>query len=115
MVVMYGIANCDTVKKAKAWLAANEVNYEFIDFKKTPPNEALLQQWLAEVPLSVLLNKRGTTWRNLSDEQKNAAEELHGAITLMTAQPSVIKRPVLQVAEKITVGFQAEIYEGLFR
>ena len=93
MTVIYGIANCDTVKKARAWLAANGLAYEFVDFKKQPPSVGLIESWLTQIPLDALLNKRGTTWRKLTPQQQAEAADPQGAVKLMAEQPSIIKRP----------------------
>ncbi len=115
MTVVYGIPNCDTVKKARAWLAENGVDYEFSDFKKTPPDEALIESWLQHIPLETLLNKRGTTWRKLSGAEQAEADTQAGAVKLMAAHPSLIKRPVLCRNGRCYAGFQAAEYEKVFR
>ncbi len=115
MTVLYGIPNCDTVKKARVWLNEAGVAAEFVDFKKQPPTPELIRSWLAQVPLETLLNKRGTTWRKLSTEEQAAAAETDAAVELMSRQPSLIKRPVLQTEDGvISVGFDAERYRTLF-
>ncbi|AOY90933.1 arsenate reductase [Cupriavidus sp. USMAA2-4] len=113
-VQLYGIPNCDTVKKARTWLDGNSVAYSFHDFKKQGVSEALLRGWLAQVPLSTLLNRKGTTWRALSDADKARAEDEAGAIALMQQSPSLIKRPVLEHGGKVAVGFSADQYATLF-
>ncbi|UOO81195.1 arsenate reductase [Uruburuella testudinis] len=115
MTKIYGIPNCDTVKKARQWLADNGIEYEFVDFKKTPPDEVLIKSWLADVPLETLLNKRGITWRKLDDGQKAAAEHPASAIRLMVEQPSLIKRPVLDAGGRCYAGFQTACYESVFK
>jgi arsenate reductase (glutaredoxin) len=113
--VVYGIPNCDTVKKARVWLEAHGVPFEFHDFKKAGVNEKLVQDWLKDVPLEQLINKRGTTWRGLSDVHKAEADTTSGAIALMIHKPSIIKRPVVVVNGRVkTLGFSAEQYETLF-
>ncbi|MDE1184047.1 ArsC family reductase [Paraburkholderia sp.] len=113
--VVYGIPNCDTVKKARVWLEEHGVDFEFHDIKKAGVTEPLVQDWLKDVPLDSLLNRRGTTWRALSDAMKAAADTPSGAIALMIHKPSVIKRPVVVVNGKVkTLGFNAEQYETLF-
>ena len=93
MIELYGITNCDTVKKARNWLAENNIVYEFSDFKKNAPSEAVIRQWLEQVPLETLLNKRGTTWRKLDDADRQAAENnLEEAIRLIR-----IKKPDAKV------------------
>ncbi|EGY51869.1 ArsC family reductase [Neisseria shayeganii] len=114
MITLYGIPNCATVKKARSWLDEHQQAYTFVNFKTDPPDEKLLQQWLDEAGADVLLNRKGTTWRKLSDEEKVAANTLSGAIALMQAHPSVIKRPVLVSQNRVSVGFQAEHYQSLF-
>lgn len=115
MIELYGIPNCATVKKARAWLAENGIAHEFHDFKKAAPTAAWLSGCLKTVELAVLLNKRGTTWRNLSPEQQAQAETVDGAIALMCANPSVIKRPILQRGDEVWVGFSEEMYRQIFQ
>ncbi|MBO7863586.1 ArsC family reductase [Burkholderia pseudomallei] len=113
--VVYGIPNCDTVKKARTWLESHGVEFAFHDFKKAGVNAPLVKGWLADVPLDALVNRRGTTWRALTDEQKAAAESEAGAIALMIDKPSVIKRPVVVVDGRVkALGFSADEYAGLF-
>ncbi|WP_107879261.1 arsenate reductase [Neisseria animaloris] len=114
MTIIYGIPNCDTVKKARAWLAENGIVAEFVDFKKTPPDERLVQSWLRDIPLETLLNKRGTTWRKLTAEEQALADTREGAVGLMVAQPSLIKRPVLNCNGRYYAGFQTASYEEIF-
>ncbi|PLZ02093.1 ArsC family reductase [Burkholderia sp. WAC0059] len=114
-IVVYGIPNCDTVKKARTWLDEHDVAFEFHDFKKAGVSAALLEGWLKEVSLDALVNRRGTTWRGLDDAAKAAADTEAGAIALMIGKPSVIKRPVVVVNGRVkTLGFSAEQYETLF-
>jgi Spx/MgsR family transcriptional regulator len=113
--VVYGIPNCDTVKKARVWLEEHGVPFEFHDFKKAGVSTALLQDWLKDVSLDDLINRRGTTWRGLSDTYKAEANTTPGAIALMIHKPSIIKRPVVVVNGRVkTLGFSAEQYETLF-
>lgn len=113
--VVYGIPNCDTVKKARTWLESHGVAFEFHDFKKAGLTASLVKGWLGDVPLEVLLNRRGTTWRGLSDDAKAAAETEPGAIALMVEKPSVVKRPVVVVDGRVkSVGFSADEYASLF-
>lgn len=114
MVVVYGIPNCDTVKKARVWLAEHHIAYEFADFKKTPPDEALIEKWLHDIPPETLLNKRGTTWRKLSGGEQAQAASTAGAVSLMAANPGLIKRPVLDCNGRFYAGFQAAEYEKIF-
>jgi arsenate reductase (glutaredoxin) len=105
---LHGIPNCDTVKKARAWLQAQGAGHAFVDFKKHPPEAAALQRWADAVGLDTLLNRRGTTWRALDDEARQAAASTADALALMQAQPSLIKRPVVEWADgTVSVGFDA--------
>lgn len=113
-VLLYGIPNCDTVKKARTWLESNGVDYTFHDFKKQGVDEKMLRAWLKHVPLATLLNKKGTTYRALSDADKARADSEAGALALMQASPSLIKRPVLDRDGKVSVGFSADTYASLF-
>ncbi len=112
---VYGIPNCDTVKKARVWLEEHGVEFEFHDFKKAGVNDKLIEDWLKDVPLDQLINKRGTTWRGLSDVHKAEADTTAGAIALMIHKPSIIKRPVIVVNVRVkTLGFSADNYASLF-
>jgi Spx/MgsR family transcriptional regulator len=112
MTILYGIPNCDTVKKARAWLAEHEVAHEFFDFKKAGVPADRLQAWMAAVGWEKLLNRAGTTWRKLDPGTQAAAADAAGAAALMLAQASVIKRPVVEWADgRITVGFKPELFE----
>ena len=112
---LYGIPNCATVKKARAWLDEHHIAYQFINFKTQAPTREWLSDCLKQVALDTLLNKRGTTWRKLTPEQQQKANSEAGAIALMMAQPSVIKRPVLVYGGRIEVGFDADKYAALFQ
>ena len=110
-VLMYGIANCDTVKKARAWLDARGVSYAFHDYKKAGIEEARLRGWAAELGWERLLNRAGTTFRKLPDEDKQDLTE-DRAIALMLAQPSMIKRPVLDLGDRRLVGFSKAAWDA---
>jgi arsenate reductase len=113
--IVYGIPNCDTVKKARVWLEEHGVEFEFHDFRKAGVSAPLIEGWLKDVPLESLLNRRGTTWRGLPDDTKAAADSKAGAIALMIDKPSVIKRPVVVVSGRVkTLGFSADQYASLF-
>ncbi|GGC91222.1 ArsC family reductase [Undibacterium terreum] len=121
-IVLYGIPNCDTVKKARTWLQDKGVDFVFHDFKKNGLERSTVEDWLKHVSLDVLINRKGTTWRALSDEQKASAADTDAAIALMLTSPSIIKRPVLQQADtksakakQVDVGFSAQQYEQLFK
>ena len=107
---IYGIKNCDTVKKARSWLEDHGVQYEFHDYKTAGIDPAVLARWCGEAGWETLLNRAGTTFRKLADEQKQALNERR-AMSLMLAQPSMIKRPVLQYGKRLLVGFKPEVYE----
>jgi len=113
-VHMYGIPNCDTIKKAKKWLAEHDIDYVFHDYKKEGVDAVLLQAWCVQVGWEVLLNKRGTTWRKLPDEDKNEINESK-VQTLLIEHSSMIKRPVMLCGEHIEVGFSSAAYEALLQ
>jgi Spx/MgsR family transcriptional regulator len=114
-VTVFGIPNCSTVKKARDWLEHHQIAYEFYDFKKLGVDEPLIQEWLKKVSLNELINRSGMTFRKLSDEQKIQAENLRGAIELMMKQPSMIKRPILQISNEIYLGFKESTYQSIFQ
>ncbi|MFO1273354.1 MAG: ArsC family reductase [Rubrivivax sp.] len=106
-ITLHGIPNCDTVKRARAWLAAQGVDYDFHDFKKNGVPDSL-PEWIDKLGWETLLNRKGTTWRKLDDAQREAVHDAASARALMLAQPSVIKRPVLQWPDgRVTAGFDA--------
>jgi arsenate reductase len=113
-VTIYGIKNCDTMKKARAWLDKHGVAYAFHDYKTEGVTKSDLEKWAKAVGWEILLNRAGTTFRKLPDKDK---ENVTGkrAIALMLEQPSMIKRPVLDVGGKLTVGFKPDSYEKIFR
>jgi len=110
-IKMYGIANCDTIKKARTWMEKNGVSYVFHDYKKSGISPDKLEEWLLQVDLDVLLNKRGTTFRKLPDMIKENVNETT-AIPLMVEHPSMIKRPVLEYEGGIIVGFKGPEYDA---
>lgn len=112
-VTLYGIPNCDTVKKARAWLDARKISYQFHDYKKSGADQKLLSQWSSELGWEVLLNRSGTTFRKLPDADKTGLNEAK-AIALMIAQPSLIKRPVMTGAGSTLVGFKPDLYAKVF-
>lgn len=107
MIIVYGIPNCSTVKKARAWLSEQGQSYEFHDFKKhgVPPENLAL--WVQAVGWEKLLNRQGNTWRKLDAAAQAAVMDAASAQALMRAQPSVIKRPVVDWGQDFTVGFDA--------
>lgn len=113
-ITLYGIPNCDQIKKARAWLVNHDQPYVFHDFKKAGVTHDLIQSWLAAVQWETLVNRKGTTWRALSEPQKLAIVDAASATELMLTSPSVIKRPVLSSARRIYVGFSDELYQRIF-
>ena len=109
---MYGIRNCDTVKKARAWLDQHGVEYAFHDYKLAGVDAGQLQRWCRELGWEALLNRAGTTFRKLPDSQKKDLDE-RKALALMSAQPSMIKRPVVEMSGQLVVGFKPELYKTL--
>jgi arsenate reductase len=112
-VTIYGIKNCDTMKKARAWLDERGVAYAFHDYKSAGIERDVLEGWVKEAGWETLLNRAGTTFRSLPDEKKDGLNEKK-AIALMLAQPSMIKRPVLIAGGKMLIGFKPEQYQALF-
>ncbi len=113
MTTIYGIRNCDTMKRAFAWLKQRDVAHTFHDYKKDGISVANLKSWSTQVGWEKLLNTRGTTWRKLPEEQRGNMNETK-ALQLMNRQPSLIKRPVVDHGETILVGFDEAAYESLF-
>ena len=109
---LYGIPNCNTVKKARDWLESNRIAYEFHDFKKQGVSQQLLENWLAQIPHEKLINRAGLTWRGLDDNTKAGIVDNASAITLMQAKTSVIKRPIVEKNGKILcLGFDEATYK----
>ena len=112
-ITLYGIKNCDTIKKAKKWLEAEQIDYRFHDYRSDGIDAELLSEFLKTQSWEVLLNKRGTTWRTQRDEVKNSIDQA-SAIALMLAHPAMIKRPVLITPTSVQVGFKADWYQTIF-
>ncbi len=116
MMKLYGIPNCNTVKKARVWLDENQIQYEFHDFKKLGVNQAMAENWLTQQPWEKLVNRAGMTWRKLSDETKASITNNASATALMADKTSVIKRPILEQDGKIlALGFKEDTYQELFK
>ncbi|MGV6827122.1 MAG: ArsC family reductase [bacterium] len=113
MTTLYGIPNCDTMKKARKWLGDNDIDYTFHDFKKFGLDADKLAQWIDAVGWEILLNRRGMMWRKLDDETKANIDEA-SAISVMLETPSIVKRPVLEVNGEIHVGFKPDQYQQIF-
>lgn len=112
---LYGIPNCNTVKKARDWLAEHLITVEFHDFKKHGLDEATAQNWLEQTEWSKLVNRSGLTWRGLSEERKLAIQDDASALALMLEKTSVIQRPLLEQNGKLQyIGFDAAVYEKIF-
>ena len=113
---LYGIPNCNTVKKARDWLAANQLSVEFHDLKKQDISAADLSNWLTQIPQEKLINRAGLTWRGLDENTKNSITDNAAAIALMQSKTSVIKRPVLvDEGTILCVGFDAARYADIFK
>jgi Spx/MgsR family transcriptional regulator len=113
MTTLYGIPNCDTVKKAQRWLQANGIEFSFHDFRKDGLEQQQLEQWAAALGWETLLNKRSTSWRQLDDEIKSNIDE-QSAIREMLISPTLIKRPLLELDGQYQVGFKESDYASLF-
>jgi arsenate reductase len=110
-ITMYGIRNCDTIKKARSWLEGRGIAYGFHDYKVSGIDEASLRAWVAEHGWETILNRAGTTFRALGDADKTNIDA-DKAVALMLANPSMIKRPVLDLGDRRLVGFKPALYEG---
>lgn len=113
MITIYGIKNCDTMKKARAWLDQRGLSVSFHDYKTGGIDAVTLKRWAGEVGWETLLNRAGATFRTLPDDEKAAIDEAK-ALALMLAQPSMIKRPVLDTGDRLLVGFKPDVYEKAF-
>jgi Spx/MgsR family transcriptional regulator len=105
---LYGIPNCDTVKKARKWLEATGCEYAFHDFKKEGADPAKVEAWIAAKGVDTVVNRRGTTFRKLSDEDKALSDDSHTAVALLVQHPSLIKRPVVEHAGGTLIGFKED-------
>ena len=113
-VTMYGIKNCDTIKKARAWLDKHGVDYAFHDYKASGVERSRLEHWCKELGWEMLLNRAGTTFRKLPESDKQVSDT-RKAVALMLAQPSMIKRPVLEAGGRLLVGFKPDEYAATFK
>ena len=112
-VEVYGIKNCDTVKKSLKWLEANNITVDFHDFKKEALTNDLVNQWFTQIDIALLINKRGTTWRKLDDAQKELTEQAD-LVQLIIDNPSIVKRPVVLFDKTWSVAFKADEWEKKF-
>ena len=115
MIKVYGIANCDTVKKARAWLEGQGIAYQFHDFKKSGVSADQLQAWAGALGWDKVLNRQGTTWRKLGPSEQTSVVDRDSAVALMVQHPSLIKRPVVQWPDQISVGFKIDEWDRLGR
>ena len=113
MVTLYGIKNCDTIKKARRWLENADIDYHFHDYRKDGLTAEQLEQWTRELGWESLLNRRGTTWRKLPDKQKSSIDAT-SALALMLEQPGMIKRPLLDTGNSKLLGFSEDLYKTTF-
>jgi arsenate reductase len=114
MTVVYGIPNCDTVKKARRWLEKNSIDYSFHDFRKQGLTRSTLDGWCKKINWDVLLNRRGTTWRKIPEQERDGINKTR-AIKLMLDNLTLIKRPVIEHGNKIVVGFDEQTYRKIFK
>mgnify|MGYP003626683345 FL=1 len=114
MIEIFGIKNCDTMKKAFRWLDANNIAYTFHDYKKEGLDEATAKAWVDKLGWENVINKRGTTWRKLEEETKNTMDN-ENAVHIMISQSSIIKRPLLKVDDSIILGFNIDEYTQRLR
>jgi arsenate reductase len=108
---LYGIPNCDTVKKARAWLADHGIEYEFHDYKKQGVDAELLRKWMKQYGWERIINRQGQTWRKLSDAEKAAVQDIASALQLATEKSSAIKRPAFEHKGQLILGFDPTEYE----
>lgn len=113
MITLYGIKNCDTVKKARDWLAKNNIDYRFHDFRADGLDKAQVNNWIAELGLETLVNKRSTTWKELDESTKTNFNELN-AVAVIVENPTLIKRPLLDTSTQKYVGFKDAEYTKIF-
>jgi arsenate reductase (glutaredoxin) len=111
---LYGIPNCDQVRAARTWLKKHGKESEFVDFKQAGLNADTLERWLTHLPWDALLNRRGLTWRQLDPTIKAQIVDQSSASELMLQHPMLVKRPVLEYGEQLSVGFSEPLYESLF-
>ncbi len=111
-MIVYGIPNCDTIRKARKWLQSHGLEYQFHDFRKDGLEPALLQEWADTLGWETLLNRRGTSWRKLPEKTRDSVDA-KAAVRIMLEQPAIIKRPVLVKGKKILVGFNEDDYRKL--
>ncbi|NNG11730.1 MAG: ArsC family reductase [Halobacteria archaeon] len=114
MTTLYGIKNCDTIRKARRWLADHDIEYRFHDFRTDGISEGLLAPWVEEIGWEQLLNRRGTTWRKLPEAERNSVNQT-SAMNIMLTHPAIIRRPLLDTGKTRHVGFSEEAYSSLLQ
>lgn len=115
MTTLYGIPNCDTVKKARRWLEAHHIDYRFHDLREDPVSRDTLQRWLVQLGSELLLNRRSTTWKQLPEGERPDGTDSHAVIDCLQQHPTLIKRPVLEHGQQVRAGFSATDYTSLFQ
>ena len=113
MITLFGIKNCDTIKKARQWLAAQGIDYRFHDVRIEGIEAATIEHWIEQTDWETVLNRRGTTWRKL-DSQVQATTNRDNVTALLLEHPAMIKRPVLDIDGGITIGFKPDLYQRIF-
>lgn len=113
MITLYGIPNCDTVRKARRWLDQHQISYVFHDFRKDGLKADLLEGWLKQFDWEQLINRRGTTWRQLDAETRESIDKIN-VVSLLQKYPAMIRRPVLDVDGRVNIGFEEQTYKEQF-
>ena len=112
MTTLYGISNCDTCRKAKNWFNENRITFDFFDFRKNELTQTKIETWIDSIGLDKLINRRGTTWRNLPDELR---DQIHGPenVDVLNQFPTLIKRPIIEIDDHFLVGFDASVIKQI--
>ena len=112
MTTLYGISNCDTCRKAKNWFNENRITFDFFDFRKNELTQTKIETWIDSIGLDKLINRRGTTWRNLPDELR---DQIHGSenVDVLNQFPTLIKRPIIEIDDHFLVGFDASVIKQI--
>ena len=114
MITLFGIKNCDTIKKARKWMDTHQIDYQFHDFRIDGIDPHQVKKWINEIGLNDLINKRSTTWKSLTEDARQSLNE-HTAVELILENPTLIKRPLLDTGKELCIGFKAEHYTNIFR
>jgi len=112
MTTLYGISNCDTCRKAKNWFNENRITFDFFDFRKNELTQTKIETWIDSIGLDKLINRRGTTWRNLPDELR---DQIHGPenVDVLNQFPTLMKRPIIEIDDHFLVGFDASVVKQI--